>query len=487
MKVEKKAINNIENIKKLNNYSSDIVERNITCYNKNIIYIYLESVSSDDKISDFFVQNVSTLVKKKTCIFEDIYETLKNTIYNSHLTTSNDIEEIFTFLASGYTCIFIDGCKEAILVETKMSLDRGVTEASTETVVRGPKDSFTENNAKNIGLIRKRIKDPNLYFDEITVGRRTKTKINVIYISDIVDNKKVYEIKKKVKKIDIDGILDSGYLRSFLEPTQKASFPVFQSTERPDLACSHLLDGKIIIMVENSPFVLVTPTVFIDYIHNPEDYYQKSSNVNITRILRTLGFFMTLLTPGLYIALTTYNQEIIPNELLISVAIQRDGVPFPTFFEVSLMIIAFEILRESDIRIPNAMGAAVSIVGALILGEAAVSAGIVSPIVIIIIALTSISGLLFSDIDFVNGLRTWRMILIIFSSVGGLIGLVIGCIIFTTKLCSLETEGVPYLTPISPFYLSDQNDSIRKIPRNKMFFRPNYLTKKNKRRLKDEN
>ena len=240
-------------------------------------------------------------------------------------------------------------------------------------------------------------------------------------------------------------------------------------------------------MVENSPFVLVTPTVFIDYIHNPEDYYQKSSNVNITRILRTLAFFMTILTPGFYIALTTYNQEIIPNELLISVAIQRDGVPFSTFFEVALMIIAFEILRESDIRIPNAMGAAVSIVGALILGEAAVSAGIVSPIVIIIVALTSISGLLFSDIDFVNGLRTWRMILILFSAVGGLIGLVIGCILLTTKLCSLETEGVPYLTPISPFYLSDQNDSIRKIPRNKMFFRPSYLVKKNKRRLKDEN
>lgn len=483
MKVEKNAEKNIQLIKNLNNNSSDIVDRILEWDGKKIAYTYLESVSSDDKISDFLVQNISLMIKNKKGLFEDIYSTLKNTIYNSHLLTSNTIEDIFIKLASGYTCIFVDGSKEAILIETKSKLDRGVSEATTETVIRGPKDSFTENNATNIGLIRKRIKDPNLYFQELIVGRRTQSKVNVIYISDIVEQQKVDNIVKKLEKIDIDGILDTGYLRSFLEKNERSSFPKFQSTERPDLVCTSLLDGKIVIMVENSPYVLITPALFIDFIHNPEDYYQKAANVNVTRILRTIAFFITLLTPALYIALTTFNPEIIPNELLISIAIQRSGVPFPTAFEVLIMIIAFEILRESDIRIPNAMGAAVSIVGALILGEAAVSAGVVSPIVIIIVAITSISGLLFTDIDFINALRFWRIIFIFFAAISGLIGVVTGCIIFTIKLCSLEANGVPYLTPLAPFYLQDQDDAIRKVARNKMKFRPTYLTKKNLRRL----
>ena len=202
----------------------------------------------------------------------------------------HNYEDMFYYLASGFTIVVVDNESRVICIETKAQLDRGVTEATTETVVRGPKDSFTENIMTNTGLIRKRIKDSNLWFDELTIGKRTRTKVDIIYLKDVVKEDDINKIKDKLTNINIDGIIDSGYLRSFLEPTQKTSFPVFQSTERPDLACSHLLDGKIIIMVENSPFVLVTPTVFIDYIHNPEDYYQKSSNVNITRILRTLNF-----------------------------------------------------------------------------------------------------------------------------------------------------------------------------------------------------
>ena len=485
MKLQKNIQKNIETIKNYNQNSSDFVDRILDWDGKKIGYIYLESVSSDDKISDFLVQNISLIIKNKKSIFDDVYATLKNTIYNSHLLTSDSIEDIFSKLASGFTCILVEGCKEAILIETKTKLDRGVSEATTETVIRGPKDSFTENNSINIGLIRKRIKDSNLIFKELIIGRRTQSKVNIIYIDDIVEQDKVNNIVQKLQKIDIDGIIDSGYLRSFLEPVQKSCFPKFQSTERPDLACTSLLDGKIIIMGENSPFVLITPSLFIDFIHNPDDYYQKAVNVNVTRVLRVIAFFMTLLTPGLYIALTTFNPEIIPNELLISIAIQQSGVPFPTAFEILIMIISFEVLRESDTRIPNAMGAAVSIVGALILGEAAVSAGVVSPIVIIIVAITSISGLLFTDIDFINALRTWRIIFIFFSAFAGLIGFVSCCIILTIKLCSMEENGLPYLTPFAPLYLKDQDDAIRRIPRNKMFFRPTYLTKKNIRRLGD--
>lgn len=477
----KKVINDYGN-------SSEIVKRIITFGKQKIGYIYLESVSSDDKISNFFMKDISDYVKnKKKNFFETLFTSLQNSIPNSHLQIVYDYEKLYYFISSGYTAIFIEDENKAIVIETKSELDRGVTEASSEAVVRGPKDSFTENNATNLGLIRKRIKDPNLWFDETIVGKRTKTKITIAYIQDVADKSKVKHIKEKLKNIDVDGILDSGYIREFILKENKSSFPQFKSTERPDLACTALLDGKIIILVENSPFVLITPALLIDYIQSPEDNYQKPSNTNFTRILRFLAFILTIVTPGFYIAITTFNQQMVPNELLISIALQREGVPFPTAFEVLILIITFEILRESDIRIPNAMGAAISIVGALVLGEAAVSASIISPIVVIIVAITAISGLLYTDIDFVNATRFWRILFIIAAMIAGLVGLVIIGIIFITKLCSLETGNVPYLTPISPFYLHDDSGLVIRKSRDKIKYRAKFLSQKNRKRMGGKN
>lgn len=464
--------------------SSEIVKRTVTIGKQKIAYIYLESVSSDDKISNFFMKDVSEYVKnKKKSFFDTLFNSLENSIPNSHLTTVTTYEDIYYFLSSGYTAIFVDNENKGIVIETKSQLDRGVTESSSEAIIRGPKDSFTENNATNLGLIRKRIKDPNLWFDETIVGRRTKTKITIAYIQDIADNNHVDTIKQKLQAIDVDGILDSGYIREFILKNNKSAFPQFKSTERPDLACTALLDGKIIILVENSPFVLITPGLLMDYIHSPEDNYQKPINVNFTRTLRFLAFILTIVTPAFYISVTTFNQQMIPNELLISLALQREGVPFPTAFEIILLIITFEILRESDVRIPNAMGAAISIVGALVLGDAAVSAGIISPIVVIIVAITAISGLLYTDIDFVNATRFWRFFFIFASMIAGLVGFVIASIIFITKLCSLEVGDVPYLTPISPFYYHDQFNFIFRKSKDKVKYRPKFLSEKNQKRM----
>lgn len=474
----------LEKITKDYGNSSEIVKRTIQIGRQKIAYIYLESVSSDDKISNFFMKDISDYVKnKKRSLFETLFTSLENSIPNSHLQSVDTYENVYYFLSSGYTAIFVDNADKGIVIETKSQLDRGVTEASSEAVIRGPKDSFTENNATNLGLIRKRIKDPNLWFDETVVGRRSKTKVTIAYIQDVANEDWVKHIKNKLEQIDVDGILDSGYIREFILQENKSSFPQFKSTERPDLACSALLDGKIVILVENSPFVLITPGLLIDYIHSPEDNYQKPSNTNFTRILRFLAFILTIATPGFYIAVTTFNHQMIPNELLISIALQREGVPFPTAFEILLLIITFEILRESDIRIPNAMGAAISIVGALVLGDAAVSAGIISPIVVIIVAITAISGLLYTDIDFVNATRFWRIIFILASVVAGLVGFVIAGIIFITKLCSLETGNVPYLVPFSPFYSQDQSSLLMRKSRDKIKYRPTFLSKRNRRRM----
>ena len=467
----------IEYIQNMNGNSCDIVTRKIKIKNKTIGYIYLESVSSDDKISNFFMKDISTYVKgNKIVFFNNLFTNLENSIPNSHLSIETNYEEIFYKLASGYTCIFVDGVDKCITIETKSSLDRGVQEASSEAVVRGPKDSFTENHQKNIGLIRKRIKDKNLYFEDFIIGKRTKTKVTVSYINDIANLHTVKKIKKKLAKIDVDGILDSCYIREFLTNNQTSAFPRFVSTERPDLASTSLLGGKIVILVENSPFVLIIPGLFVDFIHSPEDNYQKWINVDFTRILRLMCLLVTILTPGIYVALTTFNQEIVPDELLISLAVQREGVPFPTTIEIFIMIVTFEMLRESDIRIPNASGAAIGIVGALVLGEAAVTAGIVSPIVIIIVGLTSISGLVFTDIDFINGIRWWRFIFLFASTIIGIFGFTICAIMFVAKLASLEFDGVPYLAPYAPF-LPKTDDGILRKPFTKNNKRANYLTK----------
>lgn len=479
MRITDKVDDNINYIKEMNNNSSDIVTRKIKKKNKEVGYIYLESVSSDDKISDFLNKSLVSNIS-----FTNVLKNLQNDIYCSHISTCDNFEEVFYYLASGYTALFIDGETRFIVVETKTTLDRGVSEGSSEPIVRGPKDSFTENHATNLGLIRKRIKDSNLIFDEVKVGRRTKTKVDIAYIKDIADNKRVNEIVEKLKKIDIDGILDSGYIREFLQNDSASLFPQMISTERPDLACSSLLDGKIVILVENTPYVLIIPGLFVDFIHSPEDNYQKPLNATFNRILRIICFFTATFSPAIYISLMTFNPEIIPDQLLISLAIQRDGVPFPTAVEVLVFIITFEILRQADVHSPNVSGSAMNIVGALILGDAAVNAGIVSPIAIIVIAVTSICELVFYDVDMINAIRQWRIIFIIASLFLGIIGFVASLFIFISKLSSLISFGVPYLTPISPFSTVGLKNYIARLKRPKLKERAKYLSK-NSRRLVD--
>lgn len=466
----------IDKIKKMNGNSCDITTRTFKLKNANVAYIYLESVSSDDKISDFLSRSISSDIKyKKINIFENIFNYLTNTIPSSKMQVIETYEDLFYFLASGFTCIIIDGYNKTITFETKATLDRGVTESTSEQIVRGPKDSFTENYMINVGLIRKRIKDPNLFITEKIVGKRTKTKVSLAYINDIVKEEHIKQIENIIDNIDVDGVLDAGNIREYLSKNQKSSFPKILSTERPDIVCSSLLDGKIVLMVENSPIMLIMPTVLVDFIHSPEDYYQNPINVSITRILRFISFFLTILTPAIYIALITFNHEIIPDKLLVSLNTQRQGVPFPTAIEIIILSITFEILRESDIRLPNSMGTAVSIVGALVLGDAAVAAGIVSPITVIVVAFTSISGLLFSDIDMVNGIRVWRALFIIMSALMGLIGIVIAGLILLIHLCSLESLGTPYLAPFSPFNMQSQKNSLLLFPKYSIKLRDKYL------------
>lgn len=475
----------IKKLKKETNEISDIVYREKYICGKKIYIIYNEPLTSSDKISEFIIKSLNELSKDK--VKDNLLKTISNNITNFKYEIIDKYDTLCFYLHRGFTIILIDGEKEAIVLETKGSIKRSISPPENENAIRGAKDAFIEDYQTNIGLIKKRIKTNDLWIDNITCGKYTKTQIGVISINGIVKRELVEIVLKKIKEINIDGIINSDNIKNLIENEDKIAFPTILTTERPDIVCHCLLEGKVAIVVDNSPYVLVIPTMLNDFFKTIEDLYGKSINVSFTRIIKYIAFFISILTPALYIAITTYNQEMIPTDLLVSFATQRDGVPFPAFFEAIMMMIAFEILRESDIRVPNPAGSALSIVGALILGDAAVAAGIVSPIMIIIIAITAISSLPFSEFEFTNAIRLYRLIFMIGAAFMGLIGVVVVGIFFIIKLASTKSFGKPYLIPFSPTYIEGLKNSIIKFPLRNLYKRRSFLSNNTiKRSVKHE-
>lgn len=312
---------------------------------------FLPKIIKKKKLSSEIVEK--KMDEKKCINIFDIIDKLEKSISISKV-KKIDLKQdnIFYYIFSGFTCIIHN--TDILVAETKGKLDRGVSEPKTEGTIKGPKDAFLENYSSNVGLIRKRIKDEKLILDEKIIGRRSKTKVGLMYISDIAKPELIKYVNDKLSKIDIDAILDSNYIAECIENSTKADFPTIFSTERPDLVSFYILQGRIAIVVENSPFVLVLPAFVGDFINSIEDYYQKDKNTTFTKIIRYLAFIITITIPALYVALTTFDQESIPTDLLISFATQKKGVPFSAFIEALLMIISFEILREGDYRVPSA-------------------------------------------------------------------------------------------------------------------------------------
>ena len=346
----------------------------------------------------------------------------------------------------------------------------------TESTLRGPLDSFNENIENNIGLIKRRIKSNRLWNKDLELGKYTKTKISILTINGITKNEIQDKIIKKLEQIDIDRVTDASTLKHLIEKETKTVLPTIMTTERPDKVCDALLNGKTVIIVDNCPFALIIPVFLNDYFISQDDKDARNINNTLTRILRYIAFFITLMTPGIYIAVTTFNQEMLPLEFLTSFASQRSTVPFPAFFEALLMILSFEILRESDLRIPNVSNSALSIVGALILGEAAVNAGIVSPVMIIVEAVTAISALLFTEPELINAMKWYRLLFMIGATTLGMFGVFIVFIYFTTNLCSLNSFGKPFMIPYAPLSKAGIKNSIVKFPIKSRTKRNKFLT-----------
>jgi spore germination protein KA len=466
----------IDKIKSQTGSNPDIVFKESKINDTNIAVIFSESLTDRTTINDYileFLENLRLTAQKTP----DLFTYIKENITAHKIISIKSYKDLFYNLLVGYTLIVINGSDEIISIETKAKLDSGVMAAQNETVTKGPKDAFTENYQINIGLIRKRIKSETLWCDEYTIGSKSKNKVGILYMKDIASTKLVEAISEKIKQINVDGIFDSNYIIETISGNKRSVFPNYISTERPDLVSLHLLDGRIAIVVENTPYVVVIPALFIDFFHSPEDLYQKVLNVNVTRIIRFIAFLITVLAPGIYVAISTYNLEAIPTKLLISFSSQRAGVPLPIILETIMMMVTFEILKETDTRAPSAIGSSLSIVGALVLGQAAVTAGIVSPITVIIVAITSISGLISYSVDIVNGVRWWRLIFLLFAAAAGTYGVMIAGLFFTISIGSIKSFGLPYLAPFAPFYKDNQTDSIL-ISNARKFTKRNPLTAK---------
>ncbi len=455
-----------EEVKKNDNLSDDFIFKSLKLNNNLIEIVNIETITSSDDINNFILKKISLLDKLET-------SNLTNYLFNYLPATTTEIlkdyETLKEKLLNGYTILVINN-QNILAVETRRDLTRGVSEADYEKTIIGPKDSFIEHYNTNLGLIRRRIKNIDLHTKTYFLGNYTKTKVGVIFIDSICKKDLVEKIDKKLKKINIDGIIDSNYLKKYLN-NSNSLFPTLKSTERPDLASLSLLEGKVLIIVDNSPDVLILPTFFIDFFHSSDDYYQKGLNITFIRIIRLLAFIISIFLPALYIALTTHNPDSMPISLLLSFQTQRMSVPFPAFVETILMIIAFEILRESDIRIPSSMGTAISILGGLVLGDAAVNAGIISPIMIIVVAISAISSLLMQSIEAINSIRWYRFILIILASIFGYYGIFLGIILILTNLSDLKSQDKDYLYPFAPINFKEQLDGFIKIPTKKKKYR----------------
>ncbi len=412
--------------------SKDYIFKEVLIQNKKINLIFNEVLTDSNSINKLLYYLLTKVNKK------DLNNLInKIPISNSIIIKEKDLKK---YLNLGYVIIIY---KNIYAVELKSHEGRGVQTINSELSIGGAKDSFSENINTNLSLIRKRIKR-NLIVETLTIGRISQTKVNILGINGIVSNKLIKSVKKRLEKIDIDGIMDSSYLKFSLEDG-KNLFPTIMMSERPDKCSMALLEGKVVILVENSCYGLILPSFLLDFFHTTDDYFQKSFNTTFIRIIRLFAFLIAVFLPALYISVTTRNYELVPFPLLLMLKAGRSFVPFPAYIEALFMIIAFEILKESDLRMSTTSGSAVSILGGLILGDAAVSAGIVSPIMIIIIAISSIAGLIFTSIELVNALRIYKIFLLILGTILGIYGVIFGGIIMFINIFKTKIFGFKYL------------------------------------------
>jgi len=376
----------------------------------------------------------------------------------------NDFEQVVHHILTGHAIILFNNWDRALSISVLSVESRSVSEPISEAVVKGPHDSLIEDLHKNLGLLRARLKTPRFKIEAFHAGEVTKTDIAYCYLEGAVDRQILEEFKRRVKKVRKKEILETSYIEELIEDSTYSPFPQYRYTERPDVAVASLLDGKIIVLVSGTPSVLICPGLFVELFQTSEDYYNRTVYSTFIRLMRIVSFVFAVSLPSIYIALSTFHTELIPTILLEAIINAREKIPFPTFVEALIMEFLFEMLREAGIRLPRPVGSTVSIVGALIIGEAAITAKIASPIVVIIVALTGIASFSLPQYNLAIAARVIRFPLMIFAATLGLFGLMMAFNLLLLHLTCLKSLGKPYLEPLAPFRLKQMRDSLIRAP-----------------------
>lgn len=464
---------NKENIKTLYNtlINSDIILREFTLNAHGKQYdaflLYIDGMIDVKSVNDFVLESLMLRNRKNTY---DSHSSLKsrhaivrkvkkfdlvdfiyyNLIPENSVKKCSTFEDIITGVNSGDCALFVDTISTAFDIDVKGFQQRNISSPNNEVIIKGPQEAFVENIRINTSQMRRAMNNENLIIENLTVGTISKTKCAVCYIQNITNNDLVAEVKFRINNLSVDTLLSSGQLEQLIEDNSTYGIPQILSTERPDKCVKNLMQGRIVVLVNGSPYGLIMPATFIDYMSSPEDTNIKPLFANFLKFLRLLALVITLLLPGTYIAITSFHQEILPTELLFSILAARQYVPFPIIVELLVMELSFELIREAGLRVPSPVGPTIGIVGALILGEAAVNANIVSPILIIIVAITAISSFAIPDFSFSFHIRIYRFLFTILGFICGFLGISFGIYVYILILCSLRSFGVPYTVPFAP-------------------------------------
>ncbi|KQX56646.1 spore germination protein [Paenibacillus sp. Root444D2] len=483
-------LQNVGQLKTIFDRSSDIVFRDFQVgeTQKGTI-LFLDGLVNMKLIDDDVIKPLMAYGKnhltQPICHYEEMENLLRNQVISAAQVSSGaNFQDVINHVLSGDTALILDGFDQALFVSAREWESRSVEEPATEAVIRGPRDGFTENLRTNTSLIRRRLKTPQLKMEAMKVGRLSQTEIVITYLDHIADEALVAEVRERIGRIDIDAILESGYIEEFIEDTPSSIFPQVQSTERPDKVVGNLLEGKVAIIIDNTPFALYVPVTFYEMLQASEDYYGRFMISTAIRWIRFLFLVIALFLPSLYIALLTFHQELVPSSLLYSVASSRETVPFPAIIEALLMEIAFEGLREAGVRLPRPVGQSVSIVGALVIGQAAVQAGIVSAPMVIVVSITGIASFIIPSFSQAVAIRMLRFPMMFLAGSLGLYGILLGVLFIMSHMCRLRSFGMPYLSPLAPLHFGDFKDVLVRAPWWSMTNRPEEGAKRNPQRMK---
>lgn len=484
-KVELTLSDNMEeNLKKFKAFledSSDAVFRKFKLGSNGIpcALVYIDGLVDSLVINENILKNLMYEItmletaRDQPIDIDNVYEYVKeHAVSVGEISEAETLDKSMLMVMSGEVALIIEGSAKILIVNARGWPSRGVSQPDTEGSIRGPKDAFTETLRVNTALLRRKCKDPNMVIKTIKLGRRSKTDVSYIYIKGITNPELIEEVEKRLNEIDVDEVMESGNIEQWIQDSYLSPFPQVQITERPDTTISNVLEGRIAILVDNSPFAIIVPAGLYMFFQAPEDYYDRWIIGSFLRVIRWGSSLLAAFIPSTYIAVITYHPGFIPTPLALAIAANRINIPFPAFVEVLLMEITIELLRESGARLPKPIGQTIGIVGGIVMGDAAVRAGITSPSMVLLVAITAIASFIIPNYSAGIALRLIRFPLMILAAVLGLYGVALGFIIVNIHLASLKSFGFDYMNPQAPFVPKDTKDWIFRFPRHYLWRRP---------------